>query len=239
MMKSRVLNLLTAAFLAALLVTRLIFDEYTKQTWVICNVLYLLPCFFLYDPGDTSEDYGCLFILSSWTVFFIPFLGVSCLHAALGDQVKTYADAKDDPGTALRVFCWLIVLACAFALFILARGVFSAGSAPAADRSVPSVQTASTAQPASNHAKKNASPLQTAAPKAYSAPKPTATPKPKTATYKTTPRAGIDLSRTVYVSTSGGKIHLRSNCSGMKYYDTMTYGEACERGYVHCKKCFK
>ena len=56
--------------------------------------------------------------------------------------------------------------------------------------------------------------------------------------YKTTPIAGYSLDMTVYVSISGGKIHRRSNCSGMKNYNTMTYGEACEKGYVHCKKCF-
>ena len=69
-------------------------------------------------------------------------------------------------------------------------------------------------------------------------PKATATPAPKSATYRTKPKSGYNLTRTVYVSQSGGKIHLRSNCSGMKYYNTMTYGEACERGYTHCKKCF-
>lgn len=78
----------------------------------------------------------------------------------------------------------------------------------------------------------------TATPKTTAKPKATATPKPNTANYKTKPRSGYSLERTVYVSDSGGKIHLRSNCSGMKYYKTMTYGEACERGYDHCQKCF-
>lgn len=70
-------------------------------------------------------------------------------------------------------------------------------------------------------------------------PKATSTPKPKSVTYKTKPKSGYKLTRTVYVSDSGGKIHLRSNCSGMKYYTEMTYGEACEYGYSHCKKCFR
>lgn len=57
-------------------------------------------------------------------------------------------------------------------------------------------------------------------------------------TYRTPPRSGYGLEMTVYVSKSGGKIHIRSNCSGMKNYYTMTYGEACEHGYSHCQKCF-
>lgn len=236
-MKSKILNLLNAVLLAALLVTWLFFEAYIKHVWIICNVIHLLPLFFLYDPSDTSEDYGCLFMLSCWTIFFIPFVAVCCLHAALGDQVKTYSEAQDVQSTALRIFCWLVVLAGISALFIMARGVFSAGSALAADRSVPSVQAASAAKPASNYAKKNASPLQTAAPRAYSVPKPTATPKPKTATYKTTPVSWVELTRTVYVSRKG-KIHLRKNCSGMKYSTAMSYGEACEKGYDHCQKCF-
>lgn len=54
----------------------------------------------------------------------------------------------------------------------------------------------------------------------------------------TLPKPGIDIFRTVYVSRSGHKIHLNSGCSGMKYYDEMTYGEACAAGYAHCLKCF-
>ncbi len=80
-------------------------------------------------------------------------------------------------------------------------------------------------------------PIATTRPAVTSRPKPTATPKSKSTTYKTEPYSWCDLNRTVYVSRNG-KIHLRSNCSGMQYSDAMTYGEACERGYVHCKKCF-
>ena len=44
---------------------------------------------------------------------------------------------------------------------------------------------------------------------------------------------------TVYVSYRSGTIHRYSNCSGMKNYYTMTYGEAVSRGYHDlCKKCF-
>ena len=50
-------------------------------------------------------------------------------------------------------------------------------------------------------------------------------------------QVGNDPASTVYVSNSG-KIHLRSNCSGMKYYSVMTYGVAKSRGYTECKDCF-
>lgn len=44
-------------------------------------------------------------------------------------------------------------------------------------------------------------------------------------------------SETVYVSNNG-KIHAKSNCSGMKHYTTMTYDQAIARGYEPCKKCY-
>ena len=56
--------------------------------------------------------------------------------------------------------------------------------------------------------------------------------------YLTEPDSGISLDRTVYVSRSGHKIHLYSDCSGMTYYIAMTYAEACEAGYAHCSRCF-
>ena len=56
--------------------------------------------------------------------------------------------------------------------------------------------------------------------------------------YQTKPKKGVKLSKTVYISSSG-KIHTKKNCSGMKKYTKMTYEEACELGYEHCKKCFK
>lgn len=43
---------------------------------------------------------------------------------------------------------------------------------------------------------------------------------------------------TVYVSDSG-KIHQRSDCSGMKYSTAMTYAEAKSRNYEECKNCFQ
>ncbi len=42
----------------------------------------------------------------------------------------------------------------------------------------------------------------------------------------------------VYVSKSGGKIHRYKDCSGMKYYDEMTYADAILEGYAACEKCF-
>lgn len=56
--------------------------------------------------------------------------------------------------------------------------------------------------------------------------------------YLTEPDPEISLDRTVYVSRSGHKIHLHSDCSGMMYYVSMTYKEACEAGYSHCSRCF-
>ena len=47
----------------------------------------------------------------------------------------------------------------------------------------------------------------------------------------------IPASTTVYISNSG-KIHINKSCSGMRYYTTMTYGEAVAAGYEHCRKCF-
>lgn len=44
-------------------------------------------------------------------------------------------------------------------------------------------------------------------------------------------------SKTVYVSKSSKKVHSIPNCSGMKYYYTMTYSEAVKKGYAFCKNC--
>lgn len=44
-------------------------------------------------------------------------------------------------------------------------------------------------------------------------------------------------SDTVYISRTG-KIHIFNNCSGMKYYEEMEFGEAKDEGYVLCKLCF-
>ena len=41
----------------------------------------------------------------------------------------------------------------------------------------------------------------------------------------------------VYVSKYG-KIHTNPNCSGMKYYNTMTYSAARKQGYTHCQNCY-
>lgn len=54
---------------------------------------------------------------------------------------------------------------------------------------------------------------------------------------QTTGSVASENSATVYVSNNG-KIHTKSNCSGMKHYTTMTYDEAVALGYVKCKKCY-
>lgn len=56
--------------------------------------------------------------------------------------------------------------------------------------------------------------------------------------YLTEAESEIRLSRIVYISKRGHKIHLSSDCSGMIYYFEMTYEEACEAGYDHCSNCF-
>lgn len=125
---------------------------------------------------------------------------------------------------------WLLIVLVCLAFF--AGKFYGAKSAPEqpASRSSPVTYAGTTTY---------VKPPSTAkpAPRLTIKPKPTATPHVEK--YKTTPRAGYELSRTVYVSNSGGKIHLRANCSGMKYYTEMTYEESCEKGYDHCKKCFR
>ena len=100
-------------------------------------------------------------------------------------------------------------------------------------------------------------PLPTATPKPTVTPKPTATPKPTltpaptlkpTSTPKPTakpkptatpkPKNNGGGSYTVYVSRNN-VMHLKSNCSGMKYYETMSYSSAVARGASRCSKCFK
>jgi len=44
-------------------------------------------------------------------------------------------------------------------------------------------------------------------------------------------------SYTVYVSNYG-KIHKNSNCSGMIYYEAMSYSEAIKKGYSRCQNCY-
>lgn len=57
-------------------------------------------------------------------------------------------------------------------------------------------------------------------------------PEPQVSTIR-----GYSSDTTVYVSNSG-KVHLKSNCSGMKNYTEMTLGEADSRGYEYCQKCW-
>ena len=46
-----------------------------------------------------------------------------------------------------------------------------------------------------------------------------------------------EYSAPVYVSRTG-KIHKKSNCSGMKYYTVMDYDEAVNNGYDFCNNCY-
>ena len=75
-------------------------------------------------------------------------------------------------------------------------------------------------------------PVEYTEPPAETEPPATQEPVQEEATYH-----GYKASTTVYVSNSG-KIHLKSDCSGMKSYSTMTLGEAEHMGYEECSKCF-
>ena len=57
--------------------------------------------------------------------------------------------------------------------------------------------------------------------------------------YETEQKAEVknEQSYTVYVSQYG-KIHKRSNCSGMKYYTAMSSKEARRAGYALCQNCY-
>lgn len=130
----------------------------------------------------------------------------------------------------------LMILLVVASFFIGAR--FGFGTVPDQDLSSSQINRTTYVQPTKSPTQSS---LATANPiiKPGAAAKlqPTATPKPKTATYKTTPVSWVELTRTVYVSRNG-KIHLRDNCSGMIHSTAMSYGEACEKGYDHCQKCF-
>ena len=61
--------------------------------------------------------------------------------------------------------------------------------------------------------------------------------QPETTEEQETLINGLDPNTIVYVSNSG-KIHLVSDCSGMKNYKEMTLKEAVSRGYEYCKNCW-
>lgn len=75
-------------------------------------------------------------------------------------------------------------------------------------------------------------PAPTATPKPT--PKPTDTPEPTPTPYRVW---GFFPDKEVYVSNSG-KVHLDSDCSGMKSYTTMTIEEAYNAGYERCERCW-
>ena len=129
-----------------------------------------------------------------------------------------------------RWFSWRTILLIVIAFYVgKSVGSGSSGSSGSSSPSRASAYTytqAATAPPTAAPYKYY--PFPTYQTEAGARPKATATPKPRSVTYKTKPKSGYKLTRTVYVSDSG-----------MKYYTEMTYGEACEYGYTHCKKCFK
>lgn len=83
-----------------------------------------------------------------------------------------------------------------------------------------------------------ATPRPTDTPDPNATAEPTNTPKPTSApTAKPAMYHGIYGTRTVYISSSG-KIHLKSDCSGMKSYKEMTMEKAVNSGYSTCGRCF-
>lgn len=49
--------------------------------------------------------------------------------------------------------------------------------------------------------------------------------------------ADNNSNKMVYVSNYG-KIHKNPNCSGMIYYEIMSYHDAIGNGYVECQNCY-
>lgn len=77
-------------------------------------------------------------------------------------------------------------------------------------------------------------PTNTPRPTPSPSPVPTEAPEPTPTPYKIW---GFYPDTTVFVSNSG-KIHLDSDCSGMKNYTTMTLESAYNAGYEKCERCW-
>ncbi len=124
MRKDSLLTIVSAVLLAALLVTWLFFRSYCREIWLICQWLMLIPMLFLYDPYDSNQDYGCIVMFSSLSVFFLSFLIVSTLHGALNDSkymsIQEFMTAND---TGIRVFSAIVSLIGLIALIVCTRAV--------------------------------------------------------------------------------------------------------------------
>ena len=116
------------------------------------------------------------------------------------------------------------------------KPVETSAAALAGERSLPAESPTVTAKPKAT-AKPTAKPTATPAPSPSASPAPTASPTPSPEATPTRYIHGVSADTIVYVSQNG-KIHRRSNCSGMKTYTEMTLGEAAEHDYDYCSKCW-
>lgn len=125
MHKDRILGIISAVMLVALLVAWLFFRSFYRDTWIICQWLMLIPTFLLYDPYDSTQDYGCIFMFSSLTVFLLSFLIVNSLRGSLNDsESMSISQFMDGTSPVFRIFCALIFLAGLVSLIICTRSAF-------------------------------------------------------------------------------------------------------------------
>lgn len=166
-----------------------------------------------------------------------PGTGLSYSTKIGGSSGKSPDKAAAEPTTkkskAKKPGClvWAVVIALLLGLIGSCGG--NSDSQEPDPTEAPIVTEAPTATPSPTN-----TPIPTDTPDPNATAVPTNTPKPTSApTAKPAMYHGIYGTRTVYISSSG-KIHLKSDCSGMKSYKEMTMEKAVNSGYSTCDKCF-